>query len=65
MTALRLDRLERRYRRWLLACPAEYRRERGDELVATLLDLAGPNRTRPGFHRSPPTGRPSNTSSMA
>ena len=47
MTALRLDRLERRYRRWLLACPAEYRRERGDELVATLLDLADPNRTRP------------------
>jgi hypothetical protein len=40
-------RLERRYRRWLLAYPAEYRRERGDELVATLLDLAEPGRTRP------------------
>ena len=39
--------LERRYRRWLLACPAEYRRERGEELIATLLDLADPSRTRP------------------
>jgi hypothetical protein len=39
--------LERRYRHWLLAYPAEYRRRRGDELVGTLLDLAGPGRTRP------------------
>jgi hypothetical protein len=39
--------LERRYRRWLLAYPAEYRHERGDELLGTLLDLAEPGRTRP------------------
>ena len=39
--------LERRYRRWLLAYPADYRRERGDELVGTLLDLAGSGRRRP------------------
>jgi hypothetical protein len=41
------DALARRYRRWLLAYPAEYRRARGDELVATLLDLAEPDRTHP------------------
>jgi hypothetical protein len=39
--------LERRYRRWLVVYPPDYRRDRGDELAATLLDLAGPNRTRP------------------
>lgn len=49
MSASPPDRLERRYRRWLLAYPAEYRRERGDELAATLLDLADPERTRPAF----------------
>jgi hypothetical protein len=41
------DLLARRYRRWLLAYPADYRRERGDELIGTLLDLAGPGRARP------------------
>jgi hypothetical protein len=39
--------LERRYRHWLLAYPADYRRERGDELIGTLLDLADPGRRRP------------------
>jgi hypothetical protein len=36
-----------RYRRLLLCYPFEYRRTRGDEIVATLLDLAPPDRTRP------------------
>ncbi|MGN9808829.1 hypothetical protein ACTMSW_05650 [Micromonospora sp. BQ11] len=39
--------LERRYRRLLRAYPADYRRERGDEIVGTYLDLAGPGRRRP------------------
>jgi hypothetical protein len=40
-------RLARRYRRWLLAYPRTYRRERGPEILATLLDTAGPGRSRP------------------
>jgi hypothetical protein len=36
-----------RYRRLLLGYPRGYRRARGDEIVATLLDLAPPDRTRP------------------
>ncbi len=39
--------LERRYRRLLFAYPAAYRADRGDEIVATLLDLAGPGRRTP------------------
>ncbi len=39
--------LERRYRRLLLAYPADYRRDRGDEIVGTYLDLAGPERRWP------------------
>jgi hypothetical protein len=39
--------LERRYRRWLFAYPRAYRRERGPEILATLLDAAGPGRSRP------------------
>jgi len=39
--------IERRYRRLLLAYPADYRRERGEEIVATLLDGADPARSRP------------------
>jgi hypothetical protein len=39
--------LERSYRRWLLAYPQAYRRERGPEILATLLDAAGPGRSRP------------------
>ena len=36
-----------RYRRLLLGYPRQYRRSRGDEIVATLLDLAPADRTRP------------------
>ncbi|MEV4414899.1 hypothetical protein [Catellatospora sp. NPDC049609] len=39
--------LERRYRRLLRSYPRSYRDARGDEIVATLLDLAPPGRTRP------------------
>ncbi|MFN8074912.1 MAG: hypothetical protein U0Q15_05770 [Kineosporiaceae bacterium] len=35
-----LERLERRYRRALLAYPRRYRRERGEEIVSTLMDAA-------------------------
>jgi hypothetical protein len=44
---MRTARLARRYRRWLLAYPRAYRRERGPEILATLLDAAGPSRSRP------------------
>lgn len=39
--------LERRYRRLLRAYPAAYRRRRGDELLATLLEAAAPRQRRP------------------
>ena len=39
--------LERRYRRLLLAYAPPYRAARGDEIVATLLDLAPPGRRTP------------------
>jgi hypothetical protein len=39
--------LERRYRRLLFAYPAPYRSARGDEIVATLLDLARPRQRAP------------------
>ncbi|BCJ76580.1 hypothetical protein CS0771_61240 [Catellatospora sp. IY07-71] len=41
------DPLARRYRRLLLGYPRAYRRERGEELLATLLEAAPPGRTRP------------------
>jgi hypothetical protein len=44
---IRTTRLARRYRRWLLAYPRAYRRDRGPEILATLLDTAGPGRSRP------------------
>jgi hypothetical protein len=44
---LRTARLARRYRRWLVAYPRAYRDERGPEIIATLLDVAGPGRSRP------------------
>jgi hypothetical protein len=44
---IRTTRLARRYRRWLVAYPRAYRRERGPEIIATLLDAAGPDRSRP------------------
>jgi hypothetical protein len=40
-------RLERRYRSLLLAYPADYRKDRGDELVSTLLASAPPGRRTP------------------
>ncbi len=43
----RAARLARRYRHWLLAYPRAYRHERGPEILATLLDAAGPGRSRP------------------
>jgi hypothetical protein len=43
----RTARLARRYRRWLWAYPRAYRSERGPEILATLLDAAGPDRSRP------------------
>jgi len=39
--------LARRYRRLLLCYPRLYRQDRGDEIVATFLDLAPLGRTRP------------------
>jgi hypothetical protein len=39
--------LERRYRAFLRAYPAEYRRRRGEEMVATLMDTARPGRRWP------------------
>jgi hypothetical protein len=42
------DVLERRLRRLLLAYPAGYRRERGAEIVTTLLDTARPGQRVPG-----------------
>ena len=39
--------LERRYRRLLRAYPAAYRRRRGDELLATLLEAAAPGQQHP------------------
>lgn len=43
----RRDRLERHYRRLLLAYPAAYRAERGDEIVGTYLDAAGSDQRLP------------------
>lgn len=40
-------RLERHYRRLLLAYPGPYRRHHGAEIVTTLLEMAGPGRSRP------------------
>ncbi len=43
-----MSHLERRYARWTtLFYPADYRRERGSELVDTYLSLAAPGRSRP------------------
>ncbi|GAA3916692.1 hypothetical protein [Actinoplanes auranticolor] len=44
---IRTTRLARGYRRWLMAYPRAYRRERGPEIIATLLDAADPHRSRP------------------
>ena len=42
-----MDALARRYRRLLIAYPDSYRRQRGDELLGTLLDTARPGQRRP------------------
>lgn len=42
-----MNPLERRYRKLLLAYPARYRAERGEEIVDTYLALAGPGRRWP------------------
>ncbi|MGE5829381.1 MAG: hypothetical protein ACM30G_13645 [Micromonosporaceae bacterium] len=42
-------KLERRYRRLLFAYSPSYRQARGDEIVATLLDVAGPGRHTPSL----------------
>ncbi|MEV6693989.1 hypothetical protein AB0M35_21210 [Micromonospora sp. NPDC051196] len=44
-----MNELERRYRRLLRAYPVDYRRERGDEIVGTYLDLAVPERRWPSL----------------
>jgi len=41
------QRLERAYRRLLLAYPGRYRRRHGTEIVTTLLEMAGPDQHRP------------------
>ncbi|GAA4967277.1 hypothetical protein [Actinoplanes utahensis] len=41
------ERLERHYRRLLLAYPRSYRRQHGTEIVTTLLEMAEPGRRRP------------------
>jgi hypothetical protein len=42
-----IDRLRRRYQRLLWAYPNWYRRERGLEILTTLLDAAQPGQHRP------------------
>ncbi|MEV4538849.1 hypothetical protein AB0J82_34260 [Asanoa sp. NPDC049518] len=42
-----MNRLERGYRRLLLAYPRAYRRARADEIVTTLMEGAPPDRVRP------------------
>ena len=43
------ESLERRYRRLLSAYPGSYRRERGDEILSTLLDMSAPGRRWPAL----------------
>jgi hypothetical protein len=44
--------LERRYRRLLRAYPAQYRSDRADEMLGTLLDAAAPGQRRPSARES-------------
>ena len=41
------QQLERRYRRLLVAYPGRYRRERGEEMLTTLLETAAPDQSWP------------------
>ncbi|MGH3713945.1 MAG: hypothetical protein ACRDT4_10870 [Micromonosporaceae bacterium] len=43
------DRLARRYRTLLRAYPKSYRERRGEEILGTLLDTAGPGQSRPSL----------------
>ncbi|GGM61988.1 hypothetical protein GCM10011608_53880 [Micromonospora sonchi] len=52
-----MTELERRYRRLLRAYPTDYRRDRGDEIVGTYLDLAGPGRRWPSLADAADLGR--------
>ncbi len=47
--------LERAYRRLMRSYPAAYRARRGDEILATYLDVARPGQRRP--HRNRAAGR--------
>ncbi|MGW4643259.1 hypothetical protein ACWEN6_32405 [Sphaerisporangium sp. NPDC004334] len=47
-----MDSYERAARRLMLAYPPRYREHRGDELLATLQDLAEPGQTRPTLRDS-------------
>jgi hypothetical protein len=42
-----MSKLERRYRRLLLAYPRSYRKARGDEMLGTLLESSAPGRSQP------------------
>lgn len=44
--------LERRYRRLMRAYPAQYRTDRADEILGTLLDAAAPGQRRPSARES-------------
>jgi hypothetical protein len=46
------SKLERRARALLRAYPVEYRRDRGEEIIGTLLELAPPGRTFPPLRES-------------
>jgi hypothetical protein len=46
------ERLAAAYRRLLLAYPPHYRRERGPELISTLLDAAPPDQQRPTWREA-------------
>jgi hypothetical protein len=44
-----VSKLEHRYRKLLLAYPARYRAERGEEIVGTYLEMVGPDRRWPAL----------------
>ncbi|MBM2620540.1 hypothetical protein JIG36_34070 [Actinoplanes sp. LDG1-06] len=46
------ERLVRRYRRLLLAYSRRYRRAHGTEMITTMLEMAGPGRSRPSAGES-------------
>lgn len=50
------ERIERHYRRLLLAYPGSCRRQHGTEIVTTLLEMAGPGRRRPAAGEATSSG---------